>query len=366
MRDLVDTHIDQPAVFEVLEKAVDYFDEMKTLPVSHWVRRDKESAEKDILKLIKEAIEVLDVPGLVELRKRYRKVEGKVGQEKTKLAELRQRRMMAPNTRVGLLTRVIPTDTLKGIAAKTRGDYDLLIKSHEKNIDAYYSTLLDMREAMSRALGLMNIMMPPDQMELWLSSAIGEDVIAMSTVFESVRQMMLWLEELTQENEENLEFSKRYYGMLVILHKLVIHMQESFVVKIDNEVLPKLASFEREANALISSSQLLMRKEKNARLQKNIDANRLTKNAIVLYRKVVAGQRKKVVQALIVSRREEKVAANTYRTVVLSANVAMLIRDGIHNFEILANLQVPDATEFQNVEMREEFARLTERLKSDE
>ncbi|GAA3902790.1 hypothetical protein GCM10022228_11440 [Halomonas cibimaris] len=362
----VDTDIDQSKAFDLLGKAAGYFDELQTLPDSHWIKRDKASAESDITKLVEDAIGVLDVPGLAEMREHYREVEDSIRKENTTLAELRQKRMLASDTDAGMLTKYTPTDTLKGFTATTRGDYDLLIEAREENLEAYRRELLDMRRAMSRALGDLGMPMPPDQLELWLSSAIGEDVISMGVVFDSVREVTLRLEELTQANGENLEFAKRYYGMLVILHKLVVHMQESFIAKIDDEVLPKLAAFEKEADTLIAESQRLMRQGNKTTLQQNIDANRLTKRAIALYKRIVNSQRQKVSKALAVSRREEDVAANTYRTVALSASVATLIRDGINTFETLSNLQVPDAAEFKNADIREEFRKLTERMESSD
>ncbi|MDN6180550.1 MAG: hypothetical protein L0I84_06035 [Halomonas subglaciescola] len=135
----IDTAIDQPKVFDVLGKAAGYFDELQTLPDSHWIKRDKASAESDIDKLVEDAISVLDVPGLAAMRVRYREVEDSIGKENDRLAELRQKRMLAPDSDAGMLTKLTPTDTLKGFTAKTRGDYDLLIDASEESLEAYRS-----------------------------------------------------------------------------------------------------------------------------------------------------------------------------------------------------------------------------------
>lgn len=364
---MVDLGVDQAEAFDLLGEAVEYFDELRALPESHWIKRDQTSAKSDIDALIKDAIEVLNVPGLVDMRATYREVEDKILREKRVIAELREERILAPDTEAGLLTKFTPTDTLKGFTAETRGDYDLLIEAREANISAYQQELEHMRQTMSAALAQLNVAMPPDQLELWLSSAIGEDVVSMGVVFDSIRQLTLRLEELTLESGENLSFAKRYYGMLVILHKLVVHMQETFIAKVDNEVLPKLQGFRDEADNLIAESQRLMREGgSRAALQQNIEANELTKRAIALYERIVHSQRHKVSEALSVSRRQEAVAVNTYRTVALSSSVAALIREGINTFETLSSLQVPDAAEFQNAEVREEFRKLTARLEAGE
>lgn len=360
---LATPQVDQSNAISLLSKAVEHFDELTQLPESHWVRRDQDSATRDITNLIEEALEVLDIPELSSIRNQYRQVEDRIRDEELALAELREKRLFAPEGDAGTLTRWTPTETLRNFTARTRGDFEMLIEIRQGNVEAYRDELAQLRRTLAEQLRKIDINMPPDQVELWLSSAIGNDVISMSVVFNSIHTITERLEELTHESGENLSFAKRYYGMVVILHKLVVHMQNSFVEKVDNDILPRLEEFQAEADEIIAESRRLIREGGNrTTLETNIAANELTKQAISLYQRVVRGQRDKVADALAISRREESVAINTYRTVSLSANVAGLIRDGLSTFETLSNLQVPDTANFENAEVREEFRQLTERL----
>ena len=360
---LATPQVDQSNAISLLSKAVEHFDELTQLPESHWVRRDQDSATRDITNLIEDALEVLDIPELSSIRNQYRQVEDRIRDEELALAELREKRLLAPEGDAGTLTRWTPTETLRNFTARTRGDFEMLVEIRQGNVEAYRDELAQLRRTLAEQLRKIDINMPPDQVELWLSSAIGNDVISMSVVFNSIHTITERLEELTHESGENLSFAKRYYGMVVILHKLVVHMQNSFVEKVDNDILPRLEEFQAEADEIIAESRRLIREGGNrTTLETNIAANELTKQAISLYQRVVRGQRDKVADALAISRREESVAINTYRTVSLSANVAGLIRDGLSTFETLSNLQVPDTANFENAEVREEFRQLTERL----
>lgn len=360
---LATPQVDQSNAISLLSKAVEHFDELTQLPESHWVRRDQDSATRDITNLIEDALEVLDIPELSSIRNQYRQVEDRIRDEELALAELREKRLLAPEGDAGTLTRWTPTETLRNFTARTRGDFEMLVEIRQGNVEAYRDELAQLRRILAEQLRKIDINMPPDQVELWLSSAIGNDVISMSVVFNSIHTITERLEELTHESGENLSFAKRYYGMVVILHKLVVHMQNSFVEKVDNDILPRLEEFQAEADEIIAESRRLIREGGNrTTLEANIAANELTKQAISLYQRVVRGQRDKVADALAISRREESVAINTYRTVSLSANVAGLIRDGLSTFETLSNLQVPDTANFENAEVREEFRQLTERL----
>jgi len=355
---------DQGKAFELLGKAAEYFDGIAALPESHWLRRDQEGANRDIDDLLDDALEVMDVPEIVGMREDYRKLESRIGTEQQRIAELRERRMFAPDTDASTLSRFTPTETLRSMTASTRGDFDKLIAAREANVEAYEEELEGLKRGMSESLAAIGLEMPPDQLELWLSSAIGDDVVSMGVVFRSIRTITLRLEELTRESGENLAVASRYYGMVVMLHRLVVSMQEAFVAKVDEDILPHLQAYRDEADAIIAQSRALIRSGGNrAGLESNIAANELTQRAIDLYLRIVNSQRAKVAEALEISEREHQVAINTFRTVRLSSNVADLIRDGLGTFDTLSDLQVPDTAEFQNEEIRQEFRLLTERLR---
>lgn len=358
-----DMHFDQPEAFATLKKAVGYFDEMDTLPEEAWISRDQASARSDMDEMIEEAMQALDVPELSTLRSTYRKVEDKIRESRREISELKEKRILAPDTEVSTLTRFTPTDTLREFTASTRGDYDLLIAAHEKNITAYQGELTTLEGKLAARLEEIGITLTPDQVQVWLSSAVGDDVLTMSVVFASIKSVAQQLAELTRDSGENLDYARRYYGMVVMLHRMIVTMQQDFITRVDDEVLPQLQGFADEAEATTRDARALIKQGGSREsLENNIRANALTLKTINLYRSLVSEQRDRVKTSLTKSQRELAVATNTYRTVKLSAHVADLIRQGVKTFDTLAGLQVPVATSFENSAMREEFRKLTERM----
>ena len=356
-------NFDQLEAFATLKKAVGYFDEMETLPEDTWISRDQNSARADMDDMIKEAMEALDVPQLTQLRSTYRKVEDKISETRQQISELKEKRILAPDTDVSTLTRFTPTETLREFTASTRGDYDLLIEAHKKNIVAYQGELKTLEGTLAARLKDIGIQLTPDQVQVWLSSVVGDDVLDMSVVFASIKSVAQQLAELTRDSGENLEYARRYYGMVVMLHRMIVTMQEDFITRVNDEVLPKLKGFAAEAEATTRDARSLIKQGgQRESLENNIRANALTLKTITLYRTLVSEQRDRVKQSLSQSQRELAVATNTYRTVKLSAHVADLIRQGVKTFDTLAELQVPVAISFQNSAMREEFRKLTERM----
>ena len=358
-----DMHFDQPEAFATLKKAVGYFDEMDTLPEEAWISRDQASARSDMDEMIEEAMQALDVPELSTLRSTYRQVEDKIRESRREISELKEKRILAPDTEVSTLTRFTPTDTLREFTASTRGDYDLLIAAHEKNITAYQGELTTLEGKLAARLEEIGITLTPDQVQVWLSSVVGDDVLTMSVVFASIKSVAQQLAELTRDSGENLEYARRYYGMVVMLHRMIVTMQQDFIARVDDEVLPQLQGFADEAEATTRDARTLIKQGGSREsLESNIRANALTLKTINLYRSLVSEQRDRVKTSLTKSQRELAVATNTYRTVKLSAHVADLIRQGVKTFDTLAGLQVPVATSFENSAMREEFRKLTERM----
>lgn len=358
-----DMHFDQPEAFATLKKAVGYFDEMDTLPEEAWISRDQASARSDMDEMIEEAMQALDVPELSTLRSTYRQVEDKIRDSRSEISELKEKRILAPDTEVSTLTRFTPTDTLREFTASTRGDYDLLIAAHEKNITAYQDELTTLEGKLAARLEEIGITLTPDQVQVWLSSVVGDDVLTMSVVFASIKSVAQQLAELTRDSGENLEYARRYYGMVVMLHRMIVTMQQDFIARVDDEVLPQLQGFADDAEATTREARTLIKQGGSREsLENNIRANALTLKTINLYRSLVSEQRDRVKTSLTKSQRELAVATNTYRTVKLSAHVADLIRQGVKTFDTLAGLQVPVATSFENSAMREEFRKLTERM----
>ncbi|WP_232300324.1 hypothetical protein [Desulfonatronovibrio magnus] len=352
-----------PSVISTLSDAAVEFDRLDEVRESAWFRTDRSRVEKRINDHIEKAIGYLENPRLLELRQNYQKLEDAVIADQDRIADLRERRLSAQAGEPSL-RRYVPTQTMRQWTAKTRGDYDILIEAYQQYIQEHEMEMDNIKTEMSELLSDMGVELNPEQVEFWLSSVIGDDVLSMSIVFSNIEVVTLQLANLTQESGESLSYARRYYGMLVMLHKLVVQMQNTFIEKVNSEVLPSLKEFSREADKNIKDARQLIRAGGNkAILENNIKANELTKQVVELYHQVVSNHMDQVKVALSVSSQEMQVAVNTYNTVRLSSDVASLIRDGLNTFETLSNLHVPAAETFHNKEIRDEFRRLTERLK---
>ncbi|WP_291323006.1 hypothetical protein [Desulfonatronospira sp.] len=356
---------DMSGVISSLGGATEEFDRLDEVRESAWIRTDRSRVERRINDYLDTVIEHLETPGMLELRQRYQALEDTISSDQDRISDFREARLSAPEGDPSL-TRYIPTQTMRQWTARTRGDFDALIAAYQRSIQAHQKEMRKIEAEMSGLLSGIGVDLDPEGVEFWLSSAVGDDIMSMSIVFANVSVVTNQLAELTRESGENLAYARRYYGMVVMLHKLAVKMQSDFIHKANEEVLPRLREFDKEADKNIEEARLLMRQVADrTSLESNIKANEMTKEVITLYRQVVNDHRDQVAKALNISKQEKRVAINTYNTVRLSSDVNTLIRQGLSTFNALSQIQLPAAQTFENNELREEFRRLTERMKMD-
>jgi len=349
-----------------LEGALGVYDEIPTLERSKWISRDQKSAKKELDNLIQKSIDLFESSTISHLRNQYRKLELKVVEEQAKLAEYRSDRVLAVRDDRSLRTRLMPGETLKSFMAVSKADYDMLIEVTQANIADYQTEMTNTMTQMSSVLAVIGIDLNAEQLEALMSSVVGDDIIQMTVVFNAVKDITVQLAQLTEQTGEDLVHAKKYYGMVVVLHQLIANMQSAFIAQVDQLHLPKLNGFRKDAQDNIKESRGLLKSGGNAAtLNSNIRANELTLKVVSLYETMLKQQRAKVVKAYKVSEQEIQVANNTYKTVSLSSAVAGLIQEGTRTFEHLIALQMPDVSEFQNNQIREEFKSLTARMQKN-
>lgn len=356
-------NLDPRKLMDALSDALAVHDEIPTLEKSKLIGRDQEAAEEDLDDLIEDAMALFESDTIFRMRTQYRELEERIKKERSKLSEYRSERVLALREDRSLRTQLLPGDTLKSFVAVTKADFDMLIEATENNIAGYEEEKNKTIENMSQALTAIGVDLTEEQLEVMMTSVVGDDIVSMSVVFNAIKDMAEQLAVLTQESGEDLEHAKKYYGMVVVLHRIMAHMQASFIDKVDNSYLPKLKDYSKTALANIRESQALIKEGGNRKtLENNIKHNEMTMQAIDLYSELLTRQRNKIAEAHKIMQRKMKVANNTYKTVTLSSSVVSMIREGVDTFDQLIALQMPDIREFQNSEIQEEFRNLTARL----
>lgn len=349
----------------ILNKAESVLGESFNLPESQWFGRDKTSANADIDDYLSELIDRLELPELVTLRETYFKVERKIGEEKIILRELREKRLFAVSEEMSTLMQYTPTDTLKSWTASTRGDFDQLITAHEKNLEQLELSLVELKAGMSAELLKAGVNIDAEQLDFLYTTVTGEDTIRAIVLFKSATAVSEQLQHLMEINAQDFDAVKRYYGMATILHRMVVKIQENFIYKLENIYMVQLDAYKKDAQSSLEQAKTLMRSanpEQRIILQKNIEANQLTMEAIDRYIQYLKAQSKSARVILEKAQAREAVAMNTYSTVKVSLDVLALMQASQKDFQAFSTMQIPHIVPFDNPAVKQEFINITQKL----
>ncbi|HHB93036.1 MAG TPA: hypothetical protein ENK59_07500 [Thioploca sp.] len=338
-------------VTPTLNRVLDIEKENETLPDSAWLGKDKTDNQGEINSLLDEAIGILSISETSTIRKQIRNIEEDIRGLKQTIAKYRQAQISAP---------------IHSKWKTTVSDYGEKIEQLTELIQQRHEQIEELKTKFSQELAGRGLHISREQLDVLLSSVVGDDIIQSSVVYDNVKKISQQLMVLTKNSGEDIEISQRYYGMYTVLLKTLLHMQVTFTKNIDTKYLPKIAQIVDEINIINETTRNLLSGEvdKNHRLHllANIKAQKLTLQTAEVYKKHLNRQRDKVNIAKNKTESDLQIAQNTYRTVRVSGELINLLRTSQKSFDTLLNIQVPDLLVFENLQMKQEFAILTQKL----
>lgn len=338
-----------------LAEALSLRDEQETLPESAWFGSDKDSNEKKINKLLDTALDILVQGRAGEMRNEAAALRSELSDLRQEADRLRNQRITAPES------SMLPWK-------KTRAKVDERLKELDQEIRSKETALASLNGQLADALREMGLELDQAQIDVLLSSVTGDDLLRNTVVFANVKSVVEKLEVLAQNDQNDLEISRRYTGMYLVLNDLLIHTQEELVRKIDGEYKPRLADLIKEAEALRTEAQNRSRQKGYTEAQQrsfalNAESNAMTARVARLYVELLDSQRKGILENLQGLRRNRDLAENTYRTVRSSGDLRNLIHSGLALFDSIHALSMPQLQPFESEAMRREFEEINKRLK---
>ena len=317
---------------------------------------DQFSNEAETRELLDEAIEMLDSSPLRDRWKKLHATRQLIRKGHHKLADYRQRRIFALREKeTGFFDRPF---------IYTKEDIDEMIAAEEKEISENEKAIEKLKDEIVKVLKELHLDIDRDGLESLLSSVSGDDFVSMISLFDNIRQLTGQLQDLTEQSGEALDIAKRYYGMHVVLVKIMDRMQERFISEIDKQHIPRLQSYGKTAEENIRQALELIRKEGGEEeiLRSNIESNELTQRAAKLYTEYLLQNADLIRSENQQIKKNLATALNTYKTVKRSSDGSRLMKTGRQNFEALMQLQIPPLREFRNEMLRKEYQRMTTEL----
>ena len=350
------------SVLPTLDKARRLVDRHDELPEKTRLpfKADQASNNEALNQLLDEAIEMLGISEVSDYRQQIRDTHAAIAEAHAQIAEYRQQRVSAETTREqSRLDKVNPFKLSKDQLDERIEEEQAKIAEHEQQLQA-------LKDSFSTELAQIGLKVDDAGIEALLSSVSGDDIVTMAVVFDNIKQLTLQFQTLTEESGEAVDSAKRYYGMYVVMIRVMDRIQDTFVDDIQQQHLPKLQEFAAQADRNIAEARDLLetRKGDAETLQANIASNQLTKQTAGLYTEYLTRNAELIAAENKAAEANLATAMNTYNTVKLSSDVATLMNTGRRNFETLMQLDIPALREFHNDAIRKEFQRMTVELRT--
>ncbi len=345
-------------VHPLLSDAVSELDLRSSVPDSSWnpLEADKDSVDSKINDLLDECIEVLGISGMSESKAAIRKLQEDSRYCRERVAELKTERLAAPKKVKKWEVWKKDTDS---IDAEIR-ELEIREEENDKRVEGLIDKLLSEMQA-------IGMKVDREQVETLVYSVTGDDDVRLVSVFNNVKLITTELQRLTAEANENIEMAKRYYGMHTLLLRILLNLYGSYEHKIDDVYLIRIAEIIKKQEELIQRTVEKINSEpaKYRGIYKtNLAAQGLTVRTAKMYADYLRKNKKRIANAKSGISHEYEVALNTYETVQGAHSLITLMRDANAMLDRISELQTPDLVVFQNIEMKTEFRKITNRINS--
>jgi hypothetical protein len=351
-----------------LEKALGYYDRLDadSLPdtaeltdFASWFGQSKASYQEEINEIIDAVLRVLEASGAAECREEIKKLQQAAKDSLQRIGEYRERMVSAR-----------PQDSLSfpaSVWSKSVEDLKEAIAAEERQIDDLRGQIGLLKERFRSQLREIGIDVFDDEIDYLLMPVTQDDFVSMAAVVANIAALTAQLERLTEETRELPTHTRRYYGMYLLLVYAIDRVQTRFIQEIDHVHLPKLHAFEEEARQNIADAKnQISGGGPKEQLKANVEAAKLTIEACRSLACVLRDQQKAIARENGQTQLMLNAAVNTYKTIRLSMNVAELMSDCRQAFGALRQLRLPRLRTFQNLQLKGELQRLSERLREGE
>ena len=345
-----------------LGKALGKFETHEGLPEkSPWwdligVKETKVSNNEAIEDLLRAVTMVLAGEGAGDLRAEAKAIQKAIREADFDQDEMRRKRDTAPAQE--------SLGTAEDLITTSREEYDQMILDSQAKQEDLRVALVEVEEQFIEALSKTGLKIEDQAARSLLGTLAGERFSDLAITIANVRLVTEQLHRLADESGEAPELTRKYYGLYVLLVRLVDVAQDDYVRWVREVAIPKLDTILSDAES--QRQEALAGKhadpDRAEAFQRNVDQLELTQTAAVRYIEYLRIQAEGVERGNLEVEKDLRLATNTWRTVDLSLETADLIRRGSEAFGALMTLELPPLRGFEGTELRERFQRLERRM----
>ncbi len=315
--------------------------------------------EDELNNILNQIIATLFNSQALEYRKEILKLQKEIKEASQEIAECKTKMLSAPVKKKWY-----------NILTKTKKDYQKEIQQLKQDIRTKKEQIKHLKNLLIAELKKMGLNMNDKQLQSLLKSVVADDIIGIISVIENIKLLNAQLKTIMEDQDYmNIDIARKYYGIHVLLIKMVMMLYEREIDIIENTYIKKLEDIKTEAletikQALKELDEVTTEKNKQI-LRENIKSNELTFKVAEMYQKYLRMQKEAFQQKLKILQENYKVALNTFMTVKTAKTLINMINIDTKNLQALLDLKIPPIPVFKNKAMEVEYEKLSEMLKEN-
>ncbi len=319
--------------YRQLDGALRLYDEVDSLPETTLFGASKKSHRAKIEQIIDGLLLVLSASGAGDCRNEIRTFHHAITESLQRQTDYRERQISAPPK--------ASLSYLESVWKTSREGYEQSIITENGKATEMRQRIEELRERFRDHLALIDVQVSLDGIDFLLKPVTQDDLVSMAAVVKNIASLTIKFEELADESKELPQQTKRDYGMYLILVHCLDRLQKRFIDEIDQIRLPQLQEYEQEAGKNIAEAQHLIKcRGPEKQLAANIEAGVTTMEACRRFASVLCEHKNVIVRENKQIKTMLAAAANTYKTMRLSINVAELMSDCQNAFKALRQILI--------------------------
>lgn len=308
--------------------------------------------EPKYIRLLKDAQGIL---GNSEAEKQFDAIEDlriKNRKLKDKIIELKKKRIAAVESSVNPLT-----DTKSSIDKKI-ANYNEEITTNESKIEQLKCEILQI-------LNGHGLNISYDELNYFLVSAEGSELIRLMTVAENMKRIQQIIERQLQNDSDNVDLAKYYTGMYLVslesyanAHDVAIRNIYDYRNKLKIIISEAQNNYEEAKELLKSASAQDM-----ANIESNIKINERALEVAQMYDDLLDRRISNLNSSKHNIERKVNIARNTYKTISNGSTLISLVSSGSDEYSLLINFEMPELKNMYDGAVMSAFAEISERIK---
>ena len=309
--------------------------------------------DNEITAVLDNILVILGGGSIIEAKNRINRLKEENGKSEKRIANLTFQRMEAPLER-----------RWHEVRTATRSEIDQRLSNEREAIENRLNTIEmlenDIRNELRNLESFRNA--SNEQIDRLFLSVMGEYDLQFYVAMNNIFNIIEILQSLLKDSGENIHIAKTYFGTYYIMIKAFARQHDIVLSRIDTVYIPELNSIINDNKNAMQESRRLMRQD--ASHERIYKSQQITEKTAQLYLRLLQQQRQQVVKNRVGVMKTLVLAENTYKTVNIAHRLGQVMQASQDELTQLLSLEVPALMGFDNVEMAQEFARLTERLQA--